>query len=164
MTDPLLVEPADPIAPDVLLLLRAHLAFVAGESPPEDVHALQPEALATCGTLFVAARRSGRVVGVGALQEVAPGHGELKSMHTAADARGTGVARTVLLHLIDLAQRRGIRRVSLETGSTDAFAPARRLYTTAGFEPCGPFGGYRESPWSAYFTRALEPGGRPEAG
>ena len=155
MTDPLVVDAADPLAPDVLELLRAHLLFVAGESPPEDAHALQPEALAVPGTTFVAARRAERLLGVGALQEFEPGHGELKSMHTAAAARGSGVARTVLAHLVDLARERGMRRLSLETGTTAAFAPARRLYASAGFAPCAPFGAYRESPWSTYLTRTL---------
>jgi putative acetyltransferase len=155
MTGGLVVAPADPLAPDVLELLRAHLRFVAGESPPEDVHALQPEALAAPGTTFVAAHRHGRLVGVGALQALEPGHGELKSMHTAASDRGSGVARAVLAHLIGLAHERGLRRLSLETGTTDAFAPARRLYAAAGFVPCGPFGAYRESPWSTFFTSAV---------
>jgi putative acetyltransferase len=139
----------------VLDLLRAHLAFVALQSPPEDVHALHPEALAEPGVELVAARRSGRLVGVGALQELEPGHGELKSMHTAAQERGTGVARAVLLHLIDRARERGFGRLSLETGTAAAFAPARRLYESAGFSACAPFGAYRESPHSAYYSRGL---------
>lgn len=153
------VGPADPLGPDVLELLSAHLAFVAAQSPPEDVHALQPEALAAPGIDFVGARREGRLVGVGALQVVEPGHGELKSMHTVPALRGSGVGRAVLAHLLDLARARGLRRVSLETGTTDAFAPARRLYKSAGFEECAPFGSYRASPYSTYFTRSLEPDG-----
>jgi putative acetyltransferase len=139
----------------VLALLHAHLAFVALQSPPEDVHALAPDALAAPGVRFVAARVGGRLAGVGALQPLEPGHGELKSMHTAAGQRGSGVGRAVLAHLLGLAQGSGLRRVSLETGTNDAFLPARRLYETAGFVPCGPFGSYRESPHSAFFTRLL---------
>jgi putative acetyltransferase len=155
------IGPADPLAPDVLELLSAHLAFVATQSPPEDVHALHPEALAAPGVRFVAARRDGRLAGVGALQQVEPGHGELKSMHTAASARGTGVGRAVLAHLLDLARDSGLHRVSLETGTTDGFAPARRLYESAGFEACAPFGSYRESPYSAFYTRSLGPAVAP---
>jgi putative acetyltransferase len=149
------VGPADPLTPEALELLRAHLAFVVLQSPPEDVHALRPEALAEPGVAFVGARRNGRLVGVGALQQLEPGHGELKSMHTAARERGAGVARAVLLHLLDLARTRGFSGLSLETGTSAAFAPARRLYESAGFAACGPFGDYRESPHSAYFTRKL---------
>jgi putative acetyltransferase len=137
----------------VLALLRAHLAFVAGESPPEDVHALQPEDLAAPTVDFLAARLGGRLAGVGALQEIEPGHGELKSMHTAAGLRGAGVGAAILAALLGRARERGLRRVSLETGTSDAFAPARRLYTAAGFLPCGPFGDYAPSPYSAYLTR-----------
>jgi putative acetyltransferase len=140
----------------VLALLTAHLTFVAGQSPPEDVHALQPEALTAPGIEFVAARRGGQLLGVGALQELEPGHGELKSMHTAAAARGAGIGAAVLAHLLERARSRGFRRVSLETGTSTGFASARRLYTAAGFVPCEPFGDYLASPHSTFLTRALD--------
>ena len=119
------------------------------------MHALQPTALAAPDVELVAARRDGRVVGVGALQLQGPGHGELKSMHTAAAARRSGVGHAVLTHLVELARGRGLTRLSLETGTSDAFAPAHRLYASVGFVPCGPFGAYGPSPHSAYFTLEL---------
>ena len=87
-------------------------------------------------------------------------HAEVKSMHTAQAARGRGVARALVDHLVGVARERGYRRVSLETGAGPAFAPARALYATAGFAPCGPFAGYRPSADSAYMTLSLE---RPAA-
>ena len=66
-------------------------------------------------------------------------------MHTAAPARRQGAGRLLLAHLLDLARERGVDRISLETGSADAFAPARAMYAAAGFVPCGPFGDYPDS-------------------
>jgi putative acetyltransferase len=58
-------------------------------------------------------------------------------------------------HLIGVARNRGLRRVSLETGTMAAFAPARSLYAKAGFTPCGPFGDYPASETSCFMTLAL---------
>ena len=85
-------------------------------------------------TLF-SFRRDGELLAVGALKQLDAGHAELKSMHTAAHARGAGIGRAVLAHLIGVARDRGCSRVSLETGSMPAFGPARALYASAGFSP-----------------------------
>jgi putative acetyltransferase len=77
-------------------------------------------------------------------------------MHTAEAARGRGIGRAMLDHLLAVARERGCRRVSLETGSMDAFAPARSMYATAGFRPCAPFGDYRPSRNSTFMTLALD--------
>ena len=82
-------------------------------------------------------------------------------MHTAAEVRGQGVGRAMVDRLLAEARRRGLERVSLETGSMEAFAPARSLYASAGFTACGPFGSYPESPNSAYMTLVLEHAGPP---
>ena len=92
------------------------------------------------------------VAGIGAIRRLDAEHAEIKSMHTAAAMRGRGIGRAVLGYLIGVARDRGCRRVSLETGSAEAFAPARALYASAGFEPCGPFGGYPPSPTSVFMT------------
>ena len=104
---------------------------------------------------FVSARSNGEVVAVGALKELEPGHGELKSMHTAEDVRGQGVGRAIVDYLVELARRRGYERVSLETGTGDPFAPAQALYLGAGFTRCEPFGPYTSNPYSACMTREL---------
>ena len=90
-----------------------------------------------------------------ALKDLGDGHGELKSMHTTAAARGRGVGGAIVVHLVDVAITRGMTRVSLETGTPEAFAPARSLYASHGFVECGPFGDYLLSPWSTFMTRAL---------
>ena len=146
---------SDPGAPDVVALLEGHLTFAAEHSPPEDVHALDLNGLRHPGITFLAARRDGVLLGVGALKTLDADHGELKSMHTRAAARGSGVGAAVLGRLLDEARARGLRRVSLETGSMAAFAPARRMYARAGFVPCEPFGDYRPSRNSTFMTVVL---------
>lgn len=145
----------DPRGAEVRPLLERHLALMFEQSAPEDVHALDVDALADPAVTFYAARRDGAVLAVGALQRLTPEHVELKSMHTAAQARGQGVARALLDHLLDAARAAGFRRISLETGTQDGFASARRLYARAGFVECGPFGDYVASPASTFLTREL---------
>jgi putative acetyltransferase len=145
----------DPGEPDVVALLEGHLAFAAEHSPPEDIHALDLDGLRHPDITFLAARRDGVLLGVGALKVLDPTHGELKSMHTVASARGTGVGALMVDRLLAEARDRGLARVSLETGSMEAFAAARRLYARAGFVPCEPFGDYEPSRNSTFLTRAL---------
>ena len=146
----------DPRTPDVVALLERHLSFADSHSPPEDVHALDVDGLLDPAVTFFSLRADGELLGVGALKVLADSHGEVKSMHTAEAARGRGVGRAMLEHLLDVARDKGLRRVSLETGSMAAFAPARALYASAGFTECEPFGDYRPSAYSTFMTRSLE--------
>jgi putative acetyltransferase len=156
------IEIDDPRRDDVRALLEQHLHFARSTTPPEGVFALELDGLLDPAVTFFSARAGdGELLGVGALKELDPEHAELKSMHTAAAARRRGVGRALVEHLLQVAAARGCRRVSLETGSMAAFAPARTLYAAAGFEPCGPFGDYRESPNSSYMTRLVEAEPRP---
>jgi putative acetyltransferase len=104
---------------------------------------------------FFSFRRDGVLLAIGALQRIDSGHAEVKSMHTVAAARGQGIGRQMLAHLIGVARESGYRRLSLETGSMAEFAPARALYASAGFELCEPFADYRASPNSTYMTLYL---------
>jgi putative acetyltransferase len=145
----------DPRAADVRQLLKRHLAFANSHSPPEDVHALDVDGLIDPAVTFFSFRFKGEPLAVGALKHLDGNHAELKSMHTAQAARGRGIGRLMVDHLIGVARDRGFRRVSLETGSMAAFAPARSLYASAGFKPCGPFGDYRPSGNSTFMTLSL---------
>ncbi len=124
-------------------------------SPPESVHALEPETLAGPDIAFFTVRDDGMVMGCGALKHLNDTHGELKSMRTSTEARGRGVASSLLDHLLAVARERGYERVSLETGAEDYFEPARRLYARYGFTPCAPFADYTDDPNSVYMSRAL---------
>jgi putative acetyltransferase len=151
------ISPDDPRAEDVRLLLHRHLSFARSTTPPEDVHALDLDGLLDPAISFFSFRADGRLLAIGALKHLDDEHAEVKSMHTAEEARGRGLGRSMLVHLLGVARERGYRRVSLETGAMDAFAPARALYASAGFVPTGPFGDYGPSPNSAYMTLALDP-------
>ena len=155
-TGEFVVERDDPRRPDVRAVLERHLAFCRATSPPEDVHALDLDGLVAPDVSFFSLRSDGTVLGVGALKRLGDDHVEIKSMHTLVEARGRGVARAMLAHLLGAARELGARLVSLETGSQKEFAPARRLYANAGFVETGPFADYRESPNSTFMTRDVE--------
>jgi len=95
------------------------------------------------------------LMGCGAIKELDSRHGEIKSMRTASSHLRTGVAARLMNHILEEATRRSYERLSLETGSMDAFAPARRLYAGFGFKPCGPFADYVEHPYSVFMTRDM---------
>lgn len=145
----------DPSGADVAAFLGEHLADMHATSPPQSVHALDVEELRVPSVTFWTAREGVTLLGCAALKEIAPGHGEIKSMRTTASARGRGVGAALLAHLVATAQERGYARLSLETGTQDYFAPARRLYHRHGFVECGPFADYVLDENSAYFTRVL---------
>lgn len=149
------LELADPREPDITTLLSTHLTFANEHSPPEHVHALDIEGLSAADVAFYSLREAGALLAVGAIREIDPGQGEIKSMHTASAARGRGVGRLMLNHLLEVARRRGYSRVSLETGTMDAFAPARRLYESAGFEVTPPFAPYWDNEYSVCMTLEL---------
>lgn len=140
---------------DVQTLLALHFAAMRAQSPPEACHVLPAAGLEAPDIAFWSVRESGRLLGIGALKALEPGHGEVKSMRTAPEALGRGVGRAMLHHLVAEARRRGWARLSLETGSTPEFAAALRLYEGEGFAACGPFGGYRATPFTRFFTRLL---------
>ena len=146
----------DPRARDIRELLELHLDFCNLHSPPEDVHALDVDGLARPDITFLSYRVNGELFAVGALEQLDAHHAELKSMHTVEAARGRGIASLLVDHLVATARRRGVRRVSIETGSMEAFAPARALYAKAGFSECGPFGDYVPSENSTFMTLLLD--------
>ncbi len=141
--------------PEIRALLEEHLRNMREISPPESVHALDLAALRRPEISFWTVWSGPDLLGCGALKALDAGHGEIKSMRTAAAHRRRGVARAVLAHIVAEAQRRGHVRLSLETGSQPEFEPARRLYADFGFVCTGPFGGYVEDPNSVFMTRLL---------
>jgi len=151
----MLIRKDDLRGPEIAALLEAHLDLMRSISPPESVHALDLAALRAPEVTFWTVWDGSTLLGCGALKELDPAHGEVKSMHTAAAARGKGVARRMVEHILAEARARGYRRLSLETGSTEDFAPARGLYAGFGFTFCGPFADYALDPFSAFMTLEL---------
>ena len=140
---------------DVRALLAQHFAEMRAGSPPSACHVLPADGLKSPAIRFFTAREDGTLLGCGALKRLEPGGGELKSMRTADAALGRGIGKAMLDHLIAAAKSEGMTRLSLETGSTDQFAAALRLYEKEGFEPCGPFGGYVDTPFTRFFTKTI---------
>ena len=123
----------------VIRLLEEHRREMFQYSPPDTVHALDAAALRKPDRTIWSAWINGKLAGCGALKELDVTHGEIKSMRTARTHLRQGVAAGLLTHILAIAKRRGYSRISLETGTPEAFAPARRLYEKFGFQPCAPF-------------------------
>ncbi len=140
---------------EIRALLSEHLDDMRQLSPPESVHALDLPALAKPGITFWTVWADSELLGCGALKELTPAHGEVKSMRTAFAHRRKGVGRAMLQHIVAEARRRSYTRLSLETGSMSAFQPARSLYESFGFSYCSPFADYVDDPNSVFMTRAL---------
>jgi putative acetyltransferase len=148
-------HPGDLDSSDVKALLELHFGMMRSISPPDACHVLPADGLKDPAVTFWAARDGGELVGIGALKELGPDHGEVKSMRTSHRALGKGVGRAVLNHIVGEAKSRGYARLSLETGCTKPFEAALNLYESEGFIRCGPFGGYSDTPFTRFFTRAL---------
>ncbi|MEM7285053.1 MAG: GNAT family N-acetyltransferase [Actinomycetota bacterium] len=146
----------DPTGADVVALIEAHRAFSLTITPPEHAYAMPPEQVAGSDLVLVGARESGQLLGVGALREFDAATGEVKSMHTAAQARGRGVGRLVLEDLLARCRARGYHRVLLETGSMEEMAAARSLYESVGFERRAPYGHYTENGINLCYELSLQ--------
>lgn len=134
-------------------LLSEHLNSAIENSPEGAVHALHLNGLRQPDVTLWSAWLGPELAGCGALRELTKAHGELKSMRTATRFLRRGVGAAVLEHMINVARQRGYQRLSLETGNTDEFAAARRLYSRHGFLRCPPFGDYVDDGFSICMTR-----------
>lgn len=141
----------------VRALLDHHVATARAATGIGSAHAMDHAALRVPGIEFFAAWDGEQLAAIGALREIDPRHGEIKSMHTTQTSRRSGYGSAMLAHLVDRARRKGYRRVSLETGSWDYFAPARALYARHGFTPCAPFAEYVPDRNSIFMSLRLGP-------
>ena len=143
-------------ADDVRALLAHHFAEMTAGTPPSACHVMPADALRSPEIRFFTLRdEDGTLLGCGALKRLAQDHGEIKSMRTADKALGRGVGSAMLDHLVATARALGMTRLSLETGNSQTFAAANRLYQREGFERCGPFGGYRSTDFTTFYTREI---------
>jgi putative acetyltransferase len=150
----LIIEETDPLAAGPKALLEESHALMRALFPPEDNYFLDFEALRGDDIRFFAARDGREVLGTGALA-LREGYGEVKSMFTSKAARGRGVAAAILRAIEDKAREEGVTLLRLETA--EPLESAVRLYTRAGFTPCGIFGDYRPNATSVYMEKRLEP-------
>ncbi|WNF23384.1 GNAT family N-acetyltransferase [Mesobacillus jeotgali] len=139
----------------VVSLIGEHLQGMELHSPPESIHALGLDELKKPEITFWTIWEGEQLMGCGALKELDSQHGELKSMRTSSAHLRKGVAQAMLEHIITEARERGYSRLSLETGSMEAFIPARKLYEKYGFVYCPPFGNYSEDLNSVFMTMEL---------
>lgn len=149
--------------PEIRALLEEHLREMHANTPAGSVHALDLDRLRRPEISFWTAWRGGELAGCGALKRLDAGHGEVKSMRTAAAHLRQGVARALLGHIVQAARAQGLHRLSLETGSSESFLPARRLYAGFGFTACAPFADYRPDPHSVFMTLRLAEAGAVDA-
>ncbi|WP_044556496.1 GNAT family N-acetyltransferase [Shewanella piezotolerans] len=141
--------------PQVMVLLQQHHQDMLSHSPAESVHALDTSGLKAVNVTFWSLWSAEHLAGIGALKQLDEYHGEIKSMRTSLQFLRQGVAHKILAHLIAEARARGYQRLSLETGSMEAFQPAKKLYEQFGFQACAPFADYKNDPYSSFMTLSL---------
>jgi putative acetyltransferase len=149
------IRPDDLTSAEMADLIAIHARTMLAASPPESCHFLPIEGLRDPSVSVWSMWEEGRLIGCGALKDLGDGTGEIKSMHTREALRGRGLGRVMLEYILGEARRRGYTALWLETGSMDAFIPARRLYEAYGFTCCGPFGDYVDDPHSVFMTLTL---------
>jgi putative acetyltransferase len=142
--------------PVVHALLQEHLDNMHELSPPEQVFALDLSKLRSPDITFWTAWEGDTLLGCGALKELSPVHGEIKSMRTPAQLRGRGAGKALLAQIVQTARERNYALLSLETGSHPAFGAAQALYKSAGFEYAGPFADYKANPHSVFMALRLD--------
>ena len=136
-------------------LVKHHLAGMHANSPACSVHALDLDRLRQPGVTFWSGWVDGEIAVMGALKKLDDANGEIKSMRVPDAFLGKGAGRAMLEHIVTESRRAGLKTLWLETGSTDAFTPAIKLYESAGFKVCGPFADYKLDPFSVFMTREL---------
>jgi putative acetyltransferase len=132
----------DPREPEITAILQTHLDFCRASTPAEHVYALDVSKLVAPNITVFAAKLDGEFVGVGAVRIFEESHAEIKSMHTLLKARGKGISKVLVQHMLDFARQKGVTRMSLETGTNEAFKPARELYKSFGFIESEAFSDY----------------------
>ncbi|MDP3195101.1 GNAT family N-acetyltransferase [Tabrizicola sp.] len=152
---PITITEEHPLTPDLELLFQRHTADMHADTPPESIHMMDKSALAAPGIRFFVLRDGEQALAMGAFKRIDAAHAEIKSMHVLTEARGRGLSKAMLDHLVATARADGFSRLSLETGVQPTFVAARALYARAGFDECAPFEGYGPDPNSVFMTKVL---------
>ena len=142
--------------PEVNQLLKNHFIELRAASPEGSAHVLDITGLRISSIKFWSLWEKNQLMGCGALKFLDKDHGEFKSIRIHDNFRGKGYGSKIVNHLINEAKNLKIKRLSIETGSGDFFAPARKLFNNCGFKPCPPFAHYKEDINSLYLTKLLD--------
>ncbi|HEV7289639.1 GNAT family N-acetyltransferase [Sphingomonas sp.] len=149
------IDEGDLDDPQIIALLELHAREMSDHSPPGTCHFLDLSGLKTPDITFLSAWDGDTLLGVGALKQLDPLTGEVKSMRATAAARGRGVGFAILDHIAGLARDRGYTALKLETGTGPLFEGAHALYRRYGFAPCPPFAGYVETDFNRFYALDL---------
>jgi len=144
------IVPGDFSRPDVIALLQAHLDGMHANSPKDSVYALDLSGLKAPDVSFWVVQENGKILGCGALKQLSPTSGEIKSMRTDSTHLRKGVGAKILEHILQTAKARGYSLLSLETGSGPSFDPALSLYRKYGFQNGEVFGNYEASEFNQF--------------
>ena len=151
----IVISVEESLTDELAQVLQAHWLFCTSSTPIEHVYALDASKLLATDITIFGAHIDGELVGVGAIRRLDQHHAELKSMHTLAKSRGLGIGKAMVAHIEEFAKSNGVDRMSLETGTNEAFRPARELYKSLGYESCDAFGDYVLSEDNMCMTKAI---------
>ena len=141
--------------PEVRELLNKHFIELRAASPEGSAHVLDVAGLKVPSIKFWSLWENKKLLGCGALKFLDNIHGEFKSIRVHDNFRNKGNGIKVIDHLILKAKILNIKRISIETGASNFFIPARKLFKKCNFEPCEPFAHYKEDLNSIYLTKLI---------
>lgn len=149
------IKVGDLANPQTRDLLAYHLEQMHRNSPEGSVFALDLSGLNDPLLSLWGGWAGDEIAGVGALKSLPDKGGEIKSMRTHPDFLRQGVASVLLDHIIGQAVKSGMHRLSLETGSGDAFEAALALYRRRGFGNGAAFSDYEASAFNQFLHLEL---------
>ena len=142
--------------PEVNQLLKKHFIELRAASPEGSTHVLDIPGLKIPSIKFWSLWEENKLMGCGALKFLDNQHGEFKSIRVHDNFRGKGMGVKVINHLIEVAKKLHIKKISIETGAGKFFIPARKLFENCGFEPCAQFAHYKYDINSLYLTKLID--------
>ena len=142
--------------PEVNQLLTKHFIELRAASPEGSAHVLDIPGLKEPSIKFWSLWEENKLMGCGALKFLNKQHGEFKSIRIHDNFRGKGMGVKIINHLIEVAKKLDIKKISIETGAGAFFLPARKLFVKCGFKPCAPFAHYRDDINSLYLSKLID--------
>ena len=142
--------------PDVNELLTKHFIELRAASPEGSTHVLDIPGLKIPSIKCWSLWEDEKLLGCGALKFLDESHGEFKSIRVHDNFKKKGNGIKVINHLIEEAKKLDIKKLSIETGASDFFIPARKLFNKCNFLPCEPFAHYKLDKNSIYLTKQID--------